>query len=147
MRLSVEELLYDPCEGLVDDPAPPTHVRECYEILVGPMVNLPIQLKWNNERIAKANEKVVKANKRIAEADKRIAEANKRIAEAKTYLSAAVERCKATYGEADTTIALEALMEYVGVSPTARRESALPHPSAVLSAGGKKSRTTHAKNK
>src|ERR1035438_632487 len=111
------------------------------------MVNLPIQLKWNNERIANASEKIVKANKRIAEANKRIAEANqriaqanKRIAEAKTYLSAAVERCKDTYGEADTTIALEALMERVGAAPLTRQESGLVHPSAALSAGGKKSK-------
>ena len=110
MRLSIEQLLYDPCEGLNDDPTPPTHVRECYEILAGPMVNLPIQIQWNNERIAKANERVVNANKRIAEANKKIAEANARIAEAKTYLCAAVEQCKATYGEADTAIALEALV-------------------------------------
>ena len=130
MRLSIEQLLCDPCEGLNDDPTPPTHVRECYEILAGPMVNLPIQIQWNNERIAKANEKIVKAkkriseaNKRIVEANKRLAEADKRIAEAKAYLCAAVERCKATYGEADTAVALEALMEKLDSPPMTRRES------------------------
>ena len=140
MRLSIEQLLYDPCEGLNDDPTPPTHVRECYEILAGSMVNLPIQIQWNSERIAKANEKIVKANKRIAEANKRIVEANKRlgeadkrIAEAKAYLSNAVERCKATYGEADTAIAFEALMGKLGPPPVTCRESGVPHRSAVLS--------------
>jgi hypothetical protein len=146
VKLSIEELLYDPCEGLNDDPTPPTHVRECYEILAGPMVNLPIQIQWNNERIAKANERIVKANKRIDEANKKIAEANKRIAEAKTYLSAAVERSKATYGEADTAIALEALVERVGVSPITRRESGVHRPSAVLSAGGKVARSRPSQN-
>ncbi len=102
------------------------------------MVNLPIQIQWNNERI-------VKANKRIAEEEKRIVHANKRIAEAKIYLSDAIERCKATYGDADTAVALEALMRNVGGSPTIRRESGPPHPSAALSAGVKKARTSHPK--
>jgi chromosome segregation ATPase len=105
------------------------------------MVNLPIQIQWNNERIAKANERIVKANKSmvqanrvILEANKRITEANKRIAQAKAYLSAAIEQCKATYGEDDTAIALEALVETVGVSPMTRRQSLVPQPFAVLSA-------------
>jgi hypothetical protein len=165
--LSIEQLLYDPYEGLNDDPAPPTHVRECYEILAGPVVNLPIQIQWNNGRMAKAKEIIARANERAAKASgrtantkgkvsktsqrvvkahERIADGNKKIAEAKAYLRAAVERCKATYGEADTAIALEALMENVGVTPTVRRENALPHPSALLLAYGKKSRTIQAKN-
>jgi len=155
--LSTEQLLYDPCEGLNDDPAPPTHVRECYEILAGPMVNLPIQIHWNNERMAKAKEIIARASERIAKtngrranangklpkasvrvvkANERIAEANKRIAEASAYLCVAVERCKATYGEADTAVAFEALVEKLGPPPMTRRESGVPHPSAALSAGG-----------
>jgi len=157
VRLSIEQLLYDPCEGLNDDPAPPTHARECYEILAGPMVNLPIQIQWNNERMAKAkdiiaraneraakasgrtantNGKVPKASQRVVKAHERIAEANKRIAEAKACLCVAVERCKATYGEADTAVAFEALVEKLGAPPVARRESGVPHPPAALSAGG-----------
>ncbi len=157
MRLSVEQLLYDPCEGLNDDPEPPTHVRECYEILAGPMTNLPIQIQWNNERMAKAKEIIARANERAAKASGRtantngkvsktsqrvvkahgrIAEANKRIAEAKAYLCAAVERSKAAYGEADTAVAFEALVEKLGASPVTCRESGVPHPPAALSAGG-----------
>ncbi len=156
MRLSIEQLLYDPCEGLNDDPAPPTHVRECYEILAGPMVNLPIQIQWNNERMAKAKEIIARANERIAKtngrranangklpkagervvkANERIAEANKRIAEARAYLCVAVERCKATYGEADTAVAFEALVEKLGAPPLTCRESGVPRPPAALSAG------------
>lgn len=156
VRLSIEQLLYDPCEGLNDDPTPPTHVRECYEILAGPMVNLPIQIQWNNERMAKAKEIVARADERIAKANgrrantsgklsktsqrvvkanERIAEANKRIAEAKAYLCDAVERCKATYGEADTVVAFEALLEKLGTPAMSCRESGDPRKSALLPAG------------
>jgi hypothetical protein len=167
VKLSIEELLYDPCEGLNDDPTPPTHVRECYEILAGPMVNLPIQIQWNNKRMARAEEiiaranertakvsgrtantkgKVSKTSQRVVKAHERIADGNKRIAEAKVYLRAAVERCKATFGEADTAIALEALVSNLGVPPATRRESGVHRPSAVLSAGGKVARNRPSQN-
>lgn len=162
VRLSIGQLLHDPCEGLNDDPTPPTHVRECYEILAGPMVNLPIQIQWNNERMAKAKEIVARANERIAKtngrrantngklpkaseravkANERIAEANRRIAEARAYLCVAVERCKATYGEADTAVAFEALVEKLGAPPVTYRERGVPHPPAALSAGGRQGPT------
>jgi hypothetical protein len=155
--LSIEQLLYDPSEGLNDDPAPPTHVRECYEVLAGPMVNLPIQIQWNNERMAKAKEIIARANERAAQASgitantkgkvsktslrvvkarERMADGKKRIAEAKDYLRAAVEQCKATYGEADTAIAFEALVRNLGAPPVTSRESGVHRPSAALSAGG-----------
>lgn len=141
MKLSIEQLLYDPCEGLEADPTASTHihVQECYQILAGPVINLPIQIQWNNERmvkskeiIARANERKTKINKKISEAKKKIAEANARIDEAKAYLYAAIERCKATYGEADTAIALEILLEKYGVPSINQRASEDLYHSTIL---------------
>jgi hypothetical protein len=122
--LSVDQLLYDRCEGLNDDQTEPTHVRECYEILAGPMVDFPIQVRWNNDRTAKAKELVAKAegrnakpSRRIVKAKERIDKANERIAEAKAYLFAAIERCKSMYGEADTVVAFEALAVRLDEAP------------------------------
>lgn len=144
MILSIDQLLYDPCEGLKDDPTEPTHVRECYEILAGPMVNFPIQVRWNNDRMAEAKELVAKPegrnakpSKRIVKAKERIDKANERIAEAKAYLCAAAERCKATYGEADTAIAFEALARRLDAEPLPSGEGGLARISPFRLANGK----------